>query len=478
MENKNNGDHNPFGYIDNVNTNKGHLKVLFTAGMGFFTDAYDLFVIGIILVILSHINLPNFPLTTFYESILTASAVFTAILGQLVFGRIADMLGRKKVYGVEATLLALGAILSSISPNIYWLIGSRFLLGFGIGGDYPVSATIMSEYSPRKERGKLVSLVFANQGLGIITAVLVGILSVIIFPASIAWRVIAGVAAIPPAIVVYYRRKVPETPRFSLLVKQNKEEAKKASELVGGELKTDSVKTTLNSFSEFIKSYWKLLLGTALSWFFMDMALYGTGVFSSPITKAILGGSSGLTLDVIRAGIPLLIGVPGYFIAAYTIDKLGRKFIQSMGFLVMALLYFAISVSILTVGTKIVGYRIPDMFAYLMFALTFLFINFGPNTTTFVLPSELYPVKYRTTGHGISAASGKAGAAVTLYLFPILLKLYGLKDIFILLGFMSLLGLFTTLAFIYEPKMKSLEETSKEKIEISKEEREIVVEEQ
>ncbi|MDP8003443.1 MAG: MFS transporter, partial [Caldisphaera sp.] len=287
-----------------------------------------------------------------------------------------------------------------------------------------------------------------------------------------------GVAAIPPAIVVYYRRKVPETPRFSLLVKQNKEEAKKASELVGGELKTDSVKTTLNSFSEFIKSYWKLLLGTALPWFFMDMALYGTGVFSSPITKAILGGSSGLTLDVIRAGIPLLIGVPGYFIAAYTIDKLGRKFIQSMGFLVMALLYFAISVSILTVGTKIVGYRIPDMFAYLMFALTFLFINFGPNTTTFVLPSELYPVKYRTTGHGISAASGKAGAAVTLYLFPILLKLYGLKDIFILLGFMSLLGLFTTLAFIYEPKMKSLEETSKEKIEISKEEREIVVEEQ
>jgi len=454
----------PFKYIDDMRTNKGHIKVWFTAGMGFFTDAYDLFVIGIILVILSDLNSPSFPLTIFYKSVLASSAVFTAILGQLIFGRIADILGRKKVYGVEASILAAGALLSAFSPNIYWLIFSRFLLGFGIGGDYPISATIMSEYSPRKDRGKLVSLVFANQGIGIIFAVIVGIISATFLPISVAWRVMAGIGAIPPALVIYYRRKVPETPRFSLLVKNDVLEASKAFKTVGKDVKVTKVKSKANSFTDFVKSYYPLLIGTSLTWLLMDTAFYGTGVFSGPITLTILGGSAGIKADVIRAGIPLLIGVPGYFIAAYTIDKLGRKFIQSMGFIVMAIIYGIVSFSMITTGPKVIGFSIPTTLAYIMFGLAFMFINFGPNTTTFVIPSEVYPVRFRSTGHGISAASGKLGAAISLFLFPYLSTAIGIKDILLMLSIVSVIGALVTIAFIYEPKMKSLEEISKEKI--------------
>ncbi|MCE4608077.1 MAG: MFS transporter [Caldisphaeraceae archaeon] len=465
---------NPFKYIDDTRTNKGHIKVWFTAGMGFFTDAYDLFVIGIILVILSDLNSPSFPQTIFYKSILASSAVFTAILGQLIFGRIADILGRKKVYGVEASILAAGALLSAFSPNIYWLIFSRFLLGFGIGGDYPISATIMSEYSPRKDRGKLVSLVFANQGIGIILAVIVGILSATFLPISIAWRVMAGIGAIPPALVIYYRRKVPETPRFSLLVKNDMLEASKAFKTVGKDVKITKVKSRADSFMGFVKSYYPLLIGTSLTWLLMDIAFYGTGVFSGPITLAILGGSAGIKADVIRAGIPLLIGVPGYFIAAYTIDKLGRKLIQSMGFVVMAIIYGVISFSMITVGSKVIGFSLPTTLAYIMFGIAFMFINFGPNTTTFVIPSEVYPVRFRSTGHGISAASGKLGAAISLFLFPYLSTTIGIKDILLMLSIVSVIGALVTIAFIYEPKTKSLEEISKEKIIIEEPTPEVV----
>jgi PHS family inorganic phosphate transporter-like MFS transporter len=463
---KNMSNHNPFGNIDNTKTNISHLKVWFTAGMGFFTDAYDLFVIGVILVILNKIASPSFPLTAYYESLLASSAIITAVLGQLTFGRIADIVGRKKVYGIEATILAIGALMSAFSPNIYWLLASRFLMGFGIGGDYPMSSTIMSEYSPKKDRGKMVSLVFAFQGIGYGIAVIVGLISVYLFPASIAWRILAGFGAIPPALVIYYRRKIPETPRFSLLVKHDKEEALKAASFVGGNITTTQVKSKNYSITEFLRNYGLLLVGTSLSWFFEDIALYGTGVFSSPITLAILGGSNSLQADVLRAGIPLLIGIPGYFIAAAFMDKIGRKFIQSMGFAIMSILYAVISASIIASGTKIAGFLIPSELAYILFGLTFLFINFGPNTTTFVLPSELYPVRYRTTGHGISAASGKLGAAITTFLFPFLLKFYGLKPILEMLAVISALGFIITVLLVPEPKMKSLEEVSKEKLEV------------
>ncbi|MGC9211821.1 MAG: MFS transporter, partial [Nitrososphaeria archaeon] len=185
----------------------------------------DLFSITIVLYILSVYAEPSFPLNLKVLSLplsayLATSAILFAIVGQLLFGIISDKLGRKKVYGLEATLLALGAILSAFSPNIYWLIASRALLGVGIGGDYPVSSVITSEYGNAKDRGKMVALVFSNQGLGIIAAALVGIASALFIPPSIAWRTVMGAAAIPALAVIYFRRKMPETPRYSYHVKK------------------------------------------------------------------------------------------------------------------------------------------------------------------------------------------------------------------------------------------------------------------
>src|ERR1700721_4373880 len=94
-------------------------------------------------------------------------------VGAVLFGRVADMLGRKRIYGYECLVLAIGAIASASSPNIVWLIIFRALLGIGIGGDYPVSATIMSEYAGKCTRGMLVTLVFSMQAAGLIVGPLI-----------------------------------------------------------------------------------------------------------------------------------------------------------------------------------------------------------------------------------------------------------------------------------------------------------------
>ena len=129
-----------------------------------FTDAYDLFIIGVVISILKDEWHPS----PWAVGLVTSTALLAAAFGAIIFGRVADMLGRKRIYGYEVLVLAAGAIASAFSPDIWWLIGFRIILGIGIGGDYPVSATLMSEFSGKKSRGMMVSLVFAMQAAGLI----------------------------------------------------------------------------------------------------------------------------------------------------------------------------------------------------------------------------------------------------------------------------------------------------------------------
>jgi PHS family inorganic phosphate transporter-like MFS transporter len=390
-------------------------------------------------------------------------------VGQLLFGFIADRVGRKTVYGVEASLLALGAILSALSPNLYWLIAFRFLQGIGIGGDYPVSATIMSEYSNRKDRGKLVALVFANQGFGSVAAVLVGLASVIALPPALAWRVMLGLGAIPAASVIYLRRKIPETPRYSLLSKGNRDEAAKAGETLGVKVGLKSVSSKRYGFGEFARKYGSTLLITSITWFLLDMAFYGTGVFSGPIVSTFLPVKSTLSVTdqiaglILDAGLPFFVGFIGYFTAVALMDRLGRRVIQIQGFIGMAVFYTAVALVMVTAGTKVTGFLVPTQLALMFYVLTYFFIDFGPNTTTFVVPAEVFPTNYRTTGHGISAASGKMGAAITTFLFPTLLVTMGVKNIMLMLAVLSVVGALITIP-LREPKQSVLEDASREEL--------------
>ncbi|WP_291998609.1 MFS transporter, partial [Caldivirga sp.] len=101
---------NPFNGINNINITSRHFKILFTASMGFFTDAYDLFIIGAVLDIFRSTQINGFNLQTPIlgipaEGVVASSAILTAIIGQVLFGWLADYWGRKRIYGVEAVLM-------------------------------------------------------------------------------------------------------------------------------------------------------------------------------------------------------------------------------------------------------------------------------------------------------------------------------------------------------------------------------------
>jgi MFS transporter, PHS family, inorganic phosphate transporter len=441
-----------FSEMDDAGISKEHWKIMFISGMGFFTDAYDLFVIGIVMALLK----PMWHVGKVEEGLVESTALLAAAIGALLFGRIADMVGRKRIYGVEVLVLAAGAVACAFSPNIWWLIGFRFILGVGIGGDYPVSATIMSEYAGKAHRGMLVTLVFAMQAAGLIVGPLfaAALLSTHISQ-DIIWRLLVSFGAIPALAVYWSRRHLRESPRFLKAVGQEEDQSGKLKKAGHYDSKTHSV-SFWDGYHRLIDNKLVLirLLGASSAWFLMDFAYYGNTV-SSPLVLSALGSDHTLLQKTLtQLGIFAAFAAPGYAVAALTMDRLGRKTIQGLGFAMMAVTF-----GLLALIPNIEKLVWPFV---LIYGLSYFFTEFGPNATTFVYPSEIFPVKVRTTAHGIAAALGKIGGFVGVFTFPFLLHWNGLPAAEGAAAIVSALGLIVTVFLLPETKGKSLEELSEE----------------
>lgn len=438
-------------HTEEVELGKFHAKMVLTAGIGFFTDAYDIFIISVVTSILG----PIWHLSTMHVALLNGAALIAAAFGAVFFGFFSDRYGRKKLYGFEVLILFCGAILSSMSTSFVFLLISRIIVGFGIGGDYPSSAVVISENSTRKNRGFLVLLVFAMQAVGLIFGPLIAsVLLTTHIPQSIIWRLLLGIGAIPAASVFYLRRNIQESAHY--LRSKDKPEAipvevsRVVRDLTAPKEGLSAYDPQYQKQSLLGKKWLVCLLGTAGAWFLLDVAFYGNSVSSLMIINAIRPNASLLAHTIITAILFLIFAVPGYALAAKYVDKIGRKPLQYMGFFMMALTFS------LMAWIPEIDHIVPVFIA--LFGISFFFVNFGPNTTTFLIPSEIYPTSIRARAHGISAAIGKIGAFVGAFLVPFLLKALG---VFSTMGFMagvSVLGIFVTI-LIPEMKNRSLSDT-------------------
>ncbi len=150
-----------------------------------------------------------------------------------------------------------------------------------------------------------------------------------------------------------------------------------------------------------------------------------------------------------QLGVFALFAAPGYAVSVLTMDRLGRKTIQVLGFGMMAIAF-----GLLALIPNLEKMTIPFLVIY---GFSFFFTEFGPNATTFVYPSEVFPVQVRTTGHGIAAAMGKLGGFLGVFIFPYLMNWKGLLGAESAAAIASVLGLIVTVAMLPETKGKSLE---------------------
>ncbi len=446
--------------LDEAPLSRFHTKSVVTAGMGFFTDAYDLFIIGVATTLIT----PLWHLSSSQTGLVNSITLISAFVGAFIFGRLSDVIGRKKIYGLEAVLMIVGALASAFAPNFAFLLVCRFILGIGVGGDYPMSATLMTEFANRKNRGKLVGLVFAMQGLGTVAGYIIGLALLSAHVSNdLTWRILLGMGALPAASVLMMRRRMPESPRYSdqVLGKSAKATTDIASfsegvVLASADQGPQRAPKGYMKLREFLSNpkYLLLLLGTAGTWFVFDYAYYGNSVSAPLIIKSVLGkqGSSVLTEALaLQLIIFTLAALPGYYLATHFMDRIGHRRLQWIGFIGMGTAFLLIGV-IPNVTTMLAPFLI-------LFCISYFFAEFGPNTTTFVLSAEVYPTRARSTGHGISAGIAKIGAFIGVYLFPIIKTDLGINGALRLSFGMAVIGLLLTL-LIPEPSQKSLEEIS------------------
>jgi len=325
----------------------------------------------------------------------------------------------------------------------------------------------MSEYASRLTRGMMVTLVFTMQAAGLIIGPLLaaGLLLTSLSHGAI-WRILLAAGAIPAMAVFQMRRHMAETPRY-LLATGHHEAFGEAASHVLGELDGGARRPCSDKPASLREPFWQgfgklisdraflvRLIGASLAWAFMDFAYYGNTVSSPMVLQAISPNKSLLSHMLMQLAIFAIAAAPGYLLAAATMDRLGRKTIQMVGFVMMGIAFAAIALI-----PDVEHLVLPFLIVY---GVSYFFTEFGPNSTTFVYPAEIFPVKARTTGHGIAAAAGKLGGFLGVFLFPVLMAWGGLFAAEAAAAIVSVLGAIVTLAMLPETKGKSLEELNSE----------------
>jgi len=323
-----------------------------------------------------------------------ASALFFGMLvGAWGWGMLSDYVGRK--FGFVATILidSVFGLLSAFSPNFWILIIFRFLTGLGVGGTLPVDYAIFGEYLPTKNRGRYLVYLESFWALGTIIAAGLAWLIVPRLP-EVGWRYLLAASAVPGLIVVWIRRAIPESPRY-LMVKGREEEARsillQVAEENGVALEFDALQAETAQKQVPLKTifqgqYLSQTIMMTLTWFLISLGYYGTFVWLPGIFRA-----QGFTfLATYQATFILALAqLPGYFSAAWLVEKWGR--VRTLG---VYLIGAAVAAYVFAITTNLTG---------IMIASTLMsFFALGAWGALYAYTPELYPTSARGTGMGWS----------------------------------------------------------------------------
>lgn len=440
-----------------------HVKNIIVNGVGVLSDSYNLYAISLVFFSITgylHVGYVDY-------SVLTASGYIGAAVGAVLFGAVADRIGRKPMYGIDLALIFLGSVAQFFTTSYSFLFIARLIMGFGIGGDYVMSPVIMAENSNAKDRGKLMATTFSIMYLigAVLAAFVVQVAGTFMSPAY-SWRVDLAFGAIPALFVIYYRRKIPETYRFKTRVKGDADSNFNISVKPEKGLKLN--KDNVNFASRFIKSLPVILAGSVL-WVLYD-AYSSTFTIFGPITIA---ANLGLTPVGFTYVAVFLAGLPGTILSLLLIDRIGRKKLVVLG-------YFGVFVSLLLYSILLVDpgiFRIPASDQILgnligiaaVLGLTFYMFNYlfsavGPATIiggTVIVP-ELIPTKIRASGQALNVFIDRISAAIFISVFPVLLKYFGLGIMILIYAIIAVGSSILMFFALPEAKGKSLEELANE----------------
>ncbi|PEC11181.1 MFS transporter [Bacillus toyonensis] len=343
-------------------------KLLGIAGLGWLFDAMDVGMLSFVMVALQK----DWGLSTQEMGWIGSINSIGMAVGALLFGILSDKIGRKSVFIITLLLFSIGSGLTALTTTLAMFLVLRFLIGMGLGGELPVASTLVSESVEAHERGKIVVLLESFWAGGWLIAALI---SYFVIP-KYGWEVAMVLSAVPALYALYLRWNLPDSPRFEKVEKRP-------------------------SVIENIKSVWsgeyrKATIMLWILWFCVVFSYYGMFLWL-PSVMVLKGFSLIKSFQYVL--IMTLAQLPGYFTAAWFIERLGRKFV-----LVTYLIGTACSAYLFGVADSLTVLIVAGMLLS--------FFNLGAWGALYAYTPEQYPTAIRGTGAGMAAAFGRVGGII------------------------------------------------------------------
>ncbi len=424
------------------------------AALGGLLFGYDTGVISGALLFIGK----DFQLNAFLEGFIVSSLLLGAVVGAGISGALSDRLGRRTIILAAAAIFAIGAIGAGLAPSVGVLIFFRFFLGLGVGSASALVPSYISESAPTDVRGSLSSLFQLAITLGILIAYLVNFA----FASIESWRWPLGLAFVPALVLLVGMYFLPETPRW-LVSKDRDEEARRVltrtrtEDEVESELqeirRTEEEEGEQAGYRELFAPWVRpmLVVGIGLAVFQQFVGINTVIYYAPTIIKATGLANVATLLATVGIGV---VNVLMTIVAILVIDRVGRKPLLLIGLAGM-------TVSLVILGAAFAFSGLSGIISWITLAGLMLYIasfavSFGP--ILWVMLPEIFPLKARGTGTGVSALSNWGANFVVAQAFLPLIALIGESVVFWILAGICIVAALFIQFLVPETKGRSLEQ--------------------
>ena len=381
--------------LDRLPLSRVHWKIVTVCGLGWLFDAMDTGIIAFVLAVL----MKQWKLSTQQVGFIASIGLTGMFVGALLSGMLADRIGRRFLFQATLLIFSIATGLCGLATGYAMLLALRFLVGFGLGGELPVASTLVTEFSPAKHRGRLLVILESFWAFGWAAAAVIAFLIIPKFQQG--WKIAFFIGLIPAFYVFYLRRNIPESPRY-LEASGKQDEARAVVRWLEEETGAEKIEITQESVAIRTKTgLSKLLQGKFLKrtlmlwilWFAMVYSYYGIFTW---LPSLLVSSGHQIVKSFEYVLIITLAQIPGYFTAAFLVDRIGRK-----ATLVPFLLGCAVAAFLFgeaSSGTEII-----------LYGCLISFFNLGAWGVVYTYTPELYPTDMRATGTGSAAGIGRIG---------------------------------------------------------------------
>ncbi len=437
--------------LDRLPESRFHRKLLWICGFGTLFDAMDIGIVGSVMASL----MAAWQLQPTELGLIGSISFLGMFLGAIFAGPLADRYGRKVIFSVTLGCFGIFSLLNAFAWNYESMLLFRFLTGLGLGAEVPIVAAYFSELVPARARGRMLTMYESFFPWGLMLASVIGFLLV----PTLGWQSVFVVGAVPALLIFVIRRNLPESPRW--LVSRNREqEAEKIVRDIEAESSREHgtlppikqtqqakpiMKEKLNIFEIWNSVYWKRTLFLWIGWFGIFYANYAMILW---LPSFWIQSGVTLTATLFYNILVSFAAVPGFWMVALLIDRIGRK-----PTLILSLILGILG----AVGFSLSGSFGLQLASGLLLSLG----NGGAMACLYTYSPELYPTRMRATAVSFASSLGRIGGIVAPLVTGMILASAGNPAvIFLVIAAVIVVTLFVTLIFARETMNQNLENLS------------------